>query len=334
MLKAPLEKDGGTGQFLSVIICTHNPRPDHLRRTLQSLQAQTLDRAQWELLVIDNRSDGPLDGKWDLSWQPHSKHVREERIGLTMARLRGIEESKGALLLFVDDDNVLCDDYLVRALEIMDRHPFLGVIGAGRIEAEFEKEPDPGLKPYLPMLALRSVAGSNWSNDPKDFSVPWGAGMLVRRAVAARYQDILFADPKKQRLDRSGTSLNSCGDDEFSWVACEMGLGKGIFNELYVLHLIAAFRVQQEYLLRLAEGHAFSRALLFHLHGERVRLPGPEPTLGRVLGKFASLRLSEFRWEASRWWNQPQHGSSLTRAFEKARVAGLHRFRTTVLEKP
>ena len=42
---------------LSVIICTHNPRLDYLRRTFDALKLQTLDRDQWELLLIDNASD-------------------------------------------------------------------------------------------------------------------------------------------------------------------------------------------------------------------------------------------------------------------------------------
>ena len=41
-----------------------------------------------------------------------------ERLGLTPARLRGIRESRGELLVFVDDDNVLERDYLEVALAL------------------------------------------------------------------------------------------------------------------------------------------------------------------------------------------------------------------------
>src|ERR1022692_4717847 len=96
----------------SVIICTHNPRPDYLRRTLDALKAQTLPKEQWELLLIDNASKEPLADTWDLSWHPQARHIREEALGLTRARLCGISQSKGELLVFVDDDNVLSADYL------------------------------------------------------------------------------------------------------------------------------------------------------------------------------------------------------------------------------
>ncbi|HTA29597.1 MAG TPA: glycosyltransferase family 2 protein, partial [Candidatus Cybelea sp.] len=91
----------------SVIICTHNPRPACLRRTLDSLRTQTLPFELWEFLLIDNASQPPLMGESDLSWHSQARHVREEELGLTPARLRGIKESAGELLIFIDDDNVL-----------------------------------------------------------------------------------------------------------------------------------------------------------------------------------------------------------------------------------
>jgi glycosyltransferase involved in cell wall biosynthesis len=318
---------------LNVTICTHNPRKDHLERTLASLAAQDLDRARWELVIVDNASSNGICDALDLSWHSHARVVREDRIGLTMARLRGITESVQELILFVDDDNVLAPDYLGKLLGIANRYPLLGVIGAGRIEPEFEERPDPALEPYLPMLALRSVEGAHWSNVASDQVTPWGAGMGVRRAVALRYNELILSDPAKQGLDRSGKALNSCGDDEFSWVACEMGLGKGIFSELVLTHLIGKSRVQQEYLLRLAEGHAFSRVLLHHLHGQKTRIPLPEPSLQRVLEKASRLRISEMRWEMRRWWNESRfEGTPTERAFHEAYLDGLERFKKTVLD--
>jgi glycosyltransferase involved in cell wall biosynthesis len=41
---------------VSVIICTHNPRPHYLSRVPAALRSQTLPMEQWELLVIDNAS--------------------------------------------------------------------------------------------------------------------------------------------------------------------------------------------------------------------------------------------------------------------------------------
>lgn len=317
---------------LSVIICTYNPRADYLRRTLDALRSQTLDHALWELLIVDNASTNGFGAGIDLSWHANARLVQELEMGLTMARIKGIEATHTDLLVFVDDDNVLRHDYLQRMVGLMREFPFLGVVGAGRIEPEFEEEPADELRPFLPMLALRSIPGAAWSNDPRDNSVPWGAGMCVRRVVATKYLETLRTDPARRSLDRAGSSLNSCGDDEFSWVACEMGLGKGIFDALEVLHLIGRSRVQREYMLRLAEGHSYSKALLFHLHGVRVPRTSERPSWRSVLGRLAALRLSEAKWEASRLLDGRQGTRERMKAdIERARADGLERFRRTVL---
>src|ERR1035437_9739406 len=66
---------------------------------------------------------------------------------ITHARLRGIKESKGDLLVFVDDDNILAADYLEQSLKIADEFPKLGALG-GSIKGEFEIPHPEGRKPY------------------------------------------------------------------------------------------------------------------------------------------------------------------------------------------
>src|SRR6185295_2735522 len=92
---------------ISVITCAYNPRPDHLQLVLDALRTQTLDRQRWEYLLVDNASDQGLTFPAEASWHSNGRLIREERLGLTPARLRGIQESTGDLLVFVDDDNVL-----------------------------------------------------------------------------------------------------------------------------------------------------------------------------------------------------------------------------------
>src|SRR6185436_19902652 len=109
---------------VSVAICTHNPRRDYLRRALAALEAQTLARDRWELLIVDNGSTQPQAGVWDVSWHPRATIVREDHLGLTPSRLRAIAETGGELLVFVDDDNVLDSEFLAEALRVRERHPF------------------------------------------------------------------------------------------------------------------------------------------------------------------------------------------------------------------
>jgi glycosyltransferase involved in cell wall biosynthesis len=260
---------------ISVIICTHNPRPEYFRRTLEALRAQTLPKENWELLIVDNASKEQVEDTWDISWHPRGRHLRENELGLTPVRLRAIKEASGDLLVFLDDDNVVDSDYLERSVAISVQYPYLGVFGSGKLEPEFEIPPPSELVPLLPMLALRSVPSAIWSNNPKDHeSIPWGAGLAVTRGVADHYLEIVKAMNVNSFLDRRGQQLFSGGDDLFSWASVGLKRGFGIFPELRVRHLISAGRLSRSYFLRLLHDHSFSHGVLrYLLSGARPRPP-------------------------------------------------------------
>src|SRR4051794_6626491 len=205
---------------ISVIVCSLNPRPEYFRRLLASLRAQTLPTTDWELIVVDNGSDQPLADTWDLTWHPFGAHVREHELGLTAARIRGIHESNGQLIVFVDDDNVIAPDYLEQALNVERAYPPLAVFGSGIISPEFEATPSDEVKRLVPLLCLRQVSEPRWSNNPEDNEgIPWGAGLCVRRPTADAYAQVLGALSISSSFDRRGQRLFSGGDDLFSWVA-------------------------------------------------------------------------------------------------------------------
>lgn len=250
----------------SVVLCTHNPRPDYLRRTLAALRAQTLPMDQWELLLVDNASALPLQDGWAIPWQPLARHIREDEVGLTAARLRGIRESAGELLVFVDDDNVLSRNYLQNALSIRSRHPYLGAYGAGLLEPEFETPPPPELTAKAHLLALRDNREVLWTNNFADWLCrPVGAGLCATREVAERFADEVEQLRVTPLLGRRGQDLFSGEDDLFSWAAVRLGFGFGVFPELTMTHLISARRLTREYFVRLIRGHAYSHGVLRYL---------------------------------------------------------------------
>lgn len=253
-------------QYISVILCTHNPRKEYLARALDSLKVQTLSAHQWEFLFIDNLSNETLSDHWDLSWHGHARHIREEELGLTAARLRGIRESTGDLIVFIDDDNVLDHRFLSEAQKIFENCKHLGVFGAGRIEPEFENSPTEEVRPKLHLLALRSVVSDMWSNNPSDSRcTPWGAGLCVSRRVAGTYIELIQRLNVTSALGRRGSHLLSGEDDLFSRASVQTGLGFGIFPELALTHLISSSRLEPDYLVRLVEGHAFSHAVMDYM---------------------------------------------------------------------
>jgi glycosyltransferase involved in cell wall biosynthesis len=249
---------------LSVIICSHNPRADFLRRTLDSLRQQTLPFENWELLLVDNASAQSLATSWDLSWHPHARHIVESELGLSAARQRGMIESGSDLFVFLDDDTPLHKGYLTRALEIKRTWPSLGVWGSGSVTPEYELKPDECFSELLSCFGLRQAERTVWSNV---FwcreATPWGAGSCVRANVAAAYRR-MNSERAILISGRRGKALLSGEDCEIAYVACAVGLGAGVFPELKLAHLIPKERVSREYLLKLYEGTELSNALLFY----------------------------------------------------------------------
>ena len=253
--------------YLSVIICTHNPRIDYFGRTLAALASQTLGHDGWELLIVDNRSELPVAGRFDFAWRPDVRIMREETLGLTPARLRGIREARGDVLVFVDDDNVLDPDFLEVALRVAGGRPWLGA-WSGQCRPEFESEPEAWTRRYWGNLAIREFDQDVWSNLPRlPDTMPCGAGLCARRAVADEYLRLHDEGARRFQFDRSGTSLLSGGDNDLAACACTVGLGVGLVSELKLTHIIPANRLTRDYLARLSEGIAFSAAILDSLWG-------------------------------------------------------------------
>jgi len=279
---------------VSVIICTHNPRPGSLERVLEALKAQTLPLDQWELLLMDNASQPPLAGRYDISWHPNWRLILEEKMGKTHAMLHGIAEFKGDLLVVVDDDNVLRPDYLANAVEISIEHPFLGSWGAS-IEGEFETEVPEWLKPHLYALAVRTVDRDYWSNHYLDNrSMPVGAGLCVRKVVAETYaRTLIHTRPASIDLDRKGTSLVSGGDIDLAMTAYDCGLGTGVFKKLHITHLIPKGRMTVDYVCRLLEGIEYSSHLLRNQRNPAYTPPEEHSKPQRWLRAYQVWRLPE-----------------------------------------
>jgi glycosyltransferase involved in cell wall biosynthesis len=243
----------------SVIICTHNPRSDYFTRVLERLRDQTLPLNKWELLIVDNASQVPLASSCDISWHTTARHIFEHELGVAYARRRGIQEASGDLIIFVDDDNVLDENYLAEAIKIGQEWPSLGAWGSGCIRGDFEVEPPESFRSWLP---VREVTAPRWSNlagshlfgESPEEAIPWGAGLCVRMEVAIAYC---------QFSNESSLQMISRGEDtEIAFVCCSRGLGVGIFPELKITHVIPQRRVGKDYIVRFAEWTTISNTLL------------------------------------------------------------------------
>src|SRR5579872_4496385 len=247
---------------VSVVISTHNPDHNRLKRALQGVMTQTLPYEQWELVIVDNASTIPLNVA-DLNLHTRNKItlIREDRLGLSYGRLAGFNNSVGWILVFVDDDNILSPDYLLNSLSLFQIRPRLG-LGGGRCVPEWENAaPEPWVNESYGNLALRDLGDKEqlaWMTVPPVYPTcaPIGAGMIVRReAIRSWANDCVTGGVP---TGRRGKELTSGEDCDIVMSALRDGWAVGYFPELTLTHLIASSRVTSKYLGALNYGIARS----------------------------------------------------------------------------
>lgn len=244
----------------SFLLCGRNSRVDLIRRVIQSCLNQEELGPEDEILLVDSGSVPPLQVPAGV--EKRVRLVREEKAGLARARVRGIKESRGEVLIFVDDDTVLAADYLKEARRILQERPYLGAIG-GQLLPEYEGPLPLPEKFYRERLAIREFKGEHWSNRWDDFATsPIGGGMVVRRAVGLEWARRCQQTPWRMEMGRKGNALSGGEDFDLLHTACEMGMGKGIFASLRLTHIFPAHRLTEDFLVRITEGNARTGALL------------------------------------------------------------------------
>lgn len=255
---------------LSVIVCTYNPKDTVLNTCLEHIKVAAAHCQEIEVIIVDNNSDIPVSSREYMANYLNDpfRVVVEKKQGLTPARLKGIQESGSDLLVFVDDDNFIREDFLVKGLKIAEKNLHIGSY-SGQVKMTFESEPPAWTKPYWGMLVYREFEKDVWSNLPHlTTTMPCGAGLFVRKPVADYYFGLHEQGKRPIQLDRKGGSLFSGGDNDLAACACDLGMGVGLFHELVLEHYIPESRLNKEYLVALAKGIATSSVVFRSFRNE------------------------------------------------------------------
>jgi len=300
---------------VTVVVPSHNPHLGRLRRSLRGLRDQTLAPGLWEALLVDNASSSfPSQEDYGDDAPGNVRVLREPRLGLTSARLAGIRASKGAVIVFVDDDNILAPGYIAEAVRLFERDARLGAAGGKSIPA-FESPPLAWQGEFIPLLAVRDPgdaelvaavfrpAGAPRNQYPA--FAPLGAGMALRREPALAWAEAVERDSGRRRLDRSGTDLASGGDNDVVMTVLENGWSVGYFPSLSLDHVIPAARLDPRYLARLNRAMQRSWVQVLAFHGASPWEPIPRWTVApRKLKAWFAYRAwagpaSRIRWQGA-----------------------------------
>ncbi len=139
---------------VSVIIPAYNGSR-YIAQAVESVISQTYKN--WEIIVVD---DGSTDDTRQ-ALQPYVEKIRyvyQENQGVAAARNRGIQESRGELIAFLDQDDFFLSDKLAGQVALFDAQPSLGIVNSGwrMVKEQGESIFDVTPWEYLPQLDLKT----------------------------------------------------------------------------------------------------------------------------------------------------------------------------------
>ena len=211
---------------VSVNVCCYNAER-YLEATLQSIFAQTF--TDWELVIVD---DGSSDGTGAIirrhveAGRPIVHHT-QANAGLSASRNEALRRSTGALIAFLDHDDLWEPAKLEKQVPLFDRDPGVGVVYAdcvnfsedGRSHRQFEQHPPRRgfvfgalLRDYFPNLQTVVVRRDALDGLPEWFDTRLGlaeeADLLMR--LARRWEFDYVNEPlARWRLHAASTSRTS-----------------------------------------------------------------------------------------------------------------------------
>lgn len=189
---------------IACVVLTQAKRPDDLKRAVESVLRQR--EVDVDLVVVGNgaRPDN----------LPDDVRIKElpENVGIPAGRNAGIDEVTGELVLFLDDDAYLADDYfLAHAAGLFDADPKLGVVQPRVLDPVGRRSP----RRFVPRLRVGDDRSSS------DVVVLWEGTCVARRATlekAGAWPDEFFYMHEgielAWRVIDAGYTVRYCGELE------------------------------------------------------------------------------------------------------------------------
>jgi glycosyltransferase involved in cell wall biosynthesis len=246
----------------SVAICTYNgsARLTVLLEKLLTIAQQpiTLNNNQilnWEITIVDNNS---TDNTAEIihSYQekfPDNKlrYIFETQQGLAFARRRAIQEAKGSIIGFLDDDNLPDDNWITAAYEFFQQHPQAAACGS-TIHGIYEIEPPQHFERIAGFLAIINAGKKAFITKRV---MPAGAGIVIRKQA---WVECVSSIPKI--LGRTGNSIASKGEEIEALLYMQASGWEIWYNpQMEIYHHIPSSRLQKSYLMQLCRSIGLSR---------------------------------------------------------------------------
>ena len=251
---------------VSIVIPTYN-RSALLRSTVDSVLNQDTQTTFEVILIDNNSSDDTKDVVASLieTYPGKVRYVVERKQGNAHARNRGIEEAKGAIVAFVDDDVTVDKNWLTSLKTILDARSDLSFVG-GKVLPQWNGPPPSWLTPdhWAPLALL------DYGNDEFAISGNSPRGLLTANIAFRRnvFEETGMFLPDLQRVKNM---IGSMEDHEFLLRVCRSGK-QGIYTPRMIATThIDTERLTKAYHRRWHTGHGHFYAVLADPDWERSK---------------------------------------------------------------
>ncbi|WP_341227970.1 glycosyltransferase [uncultured Arcticibacterium sp.] len=245
---------------ISLIICCYNSE-EIIEQTLSYVEKQVVSNVNWEVILIDNNStdntSAVVKSFWDFDKNPNLKVFKEENPGLSNARLRGIKESQFDIISFVDDDNLIPENWVAYVHEVF-KNQEVGVLGCTSIGKFDYPIPD-----WYEKHKLSFATGKLYEVDFGNVTyagLVYGAGMSMRKEIFKKLDEKGW---EPYLSDRVGKKQSGGGDSELTLASRLLGYQIFYSNQINTQHLIKSDRLTWERLKAMIYG--FGEADVFVL---------------------------------------------------------------------
>lgn len=243
--------------MLSIIICTYN-RDKYIYNALKNIAENDFPVDKYEILLINNNSTDNTESECNRFVQDfpqvNFRYFIELKQGLSHARNRGTEESKGDVLIFLDDDSFVKKNYLQNLQQQLSHYSDAMAFG-GRIIPLFENRVTPKWLCHWTYSWVSAIDKGNKVILFEGSSYPIGANMGFRKACIDKCG--LF----NTELGRTKKNL-MCGEEKdlFNRVK-DKGYKIYYFPDIEVQHVIPPSRTTKDYIVRMGKGIGMSEKL-------------------------------------------------------------------------
>ncbi|MBE6211581.1 MAG: glycosyltransferase [Rikenellaceae bacterium] len=290
---------------LSIVISTYNNAAS-LERALKSVAMQDADKSVWECVVVNNNSTDDTAERVAAFAKAHSdiniKLVDEPQQGLSYARNRGIAESKGQFVAFIDDDETINEGFVSAYIDLFRNHG--AFVGSGALKVCYETARPKWMSYYTEkMIANPLDLGSEIITITRTIT-PTGGNMAFNREVFNLYGNF------DTNLGRKGGEL--FGGEENDLFERIRDLGERIFYTPHAIayHHISDKKLTPEYFDKLSYGVGVSKRMRAEKRDSLEELYSDEKAKRRYTLLLSIFYILTFRPQKAIWLRRMRNGIS------------------------